>query len=70
VDAVVLDLDHNRDEVTLIAQKIKRLRPQVPTIVLTEGMLSVEGVREWADALVPKEDDPEALVQSLERELN
>ena len=69
VDAVVLDLDRNHSEVTLIAQQIKRLRPQVPTIVLAETKAPVDGIRAVADALVLKEDTPEALVTSLEKVL-
>ncbi len=69
VDAAVLDLDRNHAEVTLIAREIKRHRPRLPTIVLTEEAASVEGVRELADVLVPKEKDPETLVQSLRKVL-
>src|ERR1035438_1324884 len=42
VDAAVLDMDHNRNEVTVIAQEIKRLRPKLPTIVLTEGPVAMD----------------------------
>jgi CheY-like chemotaxis protein len=66
VHAVVLDLEHNRDDITVVAQEIKRLRPQVLTLVLTEGTLPVGEVHEIADALVPKEHGPEMLVKSLE----
>jgi CheY-like chemotaxis protein len=65
VHAVVLDLDHNDEDVTLIAQEIKRLRPEVPTIVLTETAGPVNGVSELADALVPKEDGHNPLLKSL-----
>ena len=65
VDAVVLDVDHNHAEVALIAREIKQRRPQVRTIVLAESPAEVDGVRELADAVVPKED-PE-LVKSLQR---
>jgi DNA-binding NtrC family response regulator len=64
VDAAVLDMDNNRNEVTVIAQEIKRLRPKLPTIVLTEGPVAMD--RQLADALVPKESGPEKLVKSLE----
>lgn len=69
VDAAVLDLDHMGAEVTLIAQEIKRRRPHVPTILLTEATAPVDGVCDLADALVPKENDPESLVKSLEKVL-
>jgi len=66
VDAVVLDLDGNRAEIALIAREIKRCRPEIPTIVLAESPAKAEGVRELADALVPKENPPE-LVKSLQK---
>ena|ERR1017187_4826431 len=65
VDAAVLDMDHNRNEVTVIAQEIKRLRPKLPTIVLTEGPVAMDW--QLADALVPKESGPETLVKSLKK---
>jgi DNA-binding response OmpR family regulator len=70
VHAVVLDLEHNRDDITVVAQEIKRLRPQVPTLVLTEGTLPVGDVHKIADAIVSKEHDPEVLVRSLEELLD
>lgn len=68
VDAVVLDLDHNCAEVTLITDEIKRLRPQFPTIVLTEGA-APDALRARADTLIPKGND-EALLASLEKILS
>jgi DNA-binding response OmpR family regulator len=65
VHAAVLDLDRNHEDVTLIAQEIKRLRPGVPTIVLTETAEPVDEVRELADALVPKEAGHSPLLKSL-----
>jgi DNA-binding response OmpR family regulator len=65
VDAVVLDLDRNSAEVALVAAEIKRCRPQVPTILLTEGTAAVT-LCELADALVPKRDNLEMLVTTLE----
>jgi hypothetical protein len=56
---------HNRNEVTVIAQEIKRLRPTLPTIVLTEGPVAMDW--QLADALVPKESGTETLVKSLEK---
>jgi DNA-binding NtrC family response regulator len=65
VDAVLLDLDHNHSEVTLIAEEIKRLRPELPTIVLVAGP-APDGVLKLADVLVPKERYDEVL-GSLEK---
>ena len=68
VGAVLLDLDHNHSEVTLIAEEIKRLRPELPTIVLVAGP-APDAVLQLADALVPKERYDEVL-GSLEKILS
>jgi DNA-binding response OmpR family regulator len=66
VDAVVLDLDRNHAEVALVASEIKRCRPQVPTIVLTEGTAPPARVHKLADALVPGRDNLSMLVTTLD----
>jgi DNA-binding NtrC family response regulator len=66
VDAVVLDLDRNHDEVTLVATAIKRCRPQVPTILLAEETAALHRAHELADALVQKRDDLGMLITALE----
>ena len=66
VDAVVLDLDRNHAEVTLVAREIKRFRPQVPTILLTEGKAPVDGAGQLADALVSNRDNLGMLATALE----
>ena len=65
VDVLVWDLDHNHAEVTLITNEIRQLRPQFPTIVLTEGA-APDTLRALADTLIPKGND-EVLVASLEK---
>jgi DNA-binding response OmpR family regulator len=70
VDAVVLDLDGNHAEVTLVATAIRRCRPRVPTILLAEGTADLERVHELTDALVPKRDDPGMLIAVLDTVLN
>ena len=73
VHVVVIDLDRNAVEMTVIAREIKRRRPSVPTIVLTERSgrehRSAELCR-MADLLVPKEHGPEALVEGVEKALD
>jgi DNA-binding NtrC family response regulator len=66
VDAVVLDLDRNHAEVTLVATAIKRCRPQVPTILLAEETAALHRANELADALVQKRDDLGMLITALE----
>ncbi|HME35265.1 MAG TPA: response regulator [Candidatus Sulfotelmatobacter sp.] len=70
VDAVVLDLDRNHDEVTMVAAEIKRRRPQTPTILLTEGTAAPERACELADALLPKRDDLDMLATALKNVLD
>ncbi len=65
VDAVVLDLDRNHAEVRLIAEEIKRLKPEIPAILLTETKAVSHGLGELSDAVVTKDSDPEILLQSL-----
>jgi DNA-binding NtrC family response regulator len=69
VDAVVLDLDRNSAEVTLVAKELKRCRPQLPTIVVADGPVAMAAAHELADALVPKRDNLEMLVSALENVL-
>ena len=66
VDAVVLDLDRNHTEVMLVATAIKRSRPQVPTILLTDETAPLPDAHELADALIPKRDDLGLLITALE----
>src|ERR1039457_6501967 len=65
VDTVVLDLDRDQAEITLVASEIKRCRPQMPMILLTAGG-PPNGAHELADALVPKRDNLRLLVTALE----
>ena len=66
VDAVVLDLDRNVAEVALVAKMLKRCRPHLPTVVLTDGAAPAEGIDELADAHVPHRHNVELLVNVLE----
>jgi len=66
VEAVVLDLDRNHAEILLVATEIRRCRPQLPTILLTEGTALPHRAHELAAALVPKRDDLGMLVTALE----
>ena len=70
VDAVVLHLDGNHAEIAVIARQIKKLRPQVTTILLTEHTVSVDGVHTLVDDVVHKGDGPETLMKSLVENLS
>jgi len=65
VDAVVLDLDRNHAEVYLIAREIKRLKPEIPAILVTKAEVVSQGLSELSDAVVANDGDPEILLQSL-----
>jgi DNA-binding NtrC family response regulator len=65
VDAVVLDLDRNHAEVRLIAEEIKRLKPEIPAILWTETKAVSHGLGELSDAVVTKDSDHEILLQFL-----
>jgi DNA-binding NtrC family response regulator len=70
VNVVLIDLDRNIAEMTLIGEEIKRLRPGVPTIVLTEGLAPMRRAPKLcglADVLVSKERGIEALVESVRK---
>lgn len=66
VDAVVLDVDRNHEEIALVATEIKRCRPQMPTIMLVEGAALPHRAHELADALVPKRGNVELLITTLD----
>ncbi len=66
VDAVVLDLDRNHAEVALVASEIKRGRPQLPTILLADETTHPGRAHDLADALVPRRDNVEMLITTLE----
>ena len=67
VDVAVIDMDSNSSELAVIAQEIKRIRPDLPLLLLTEAEAETDDARALADALLPKQHDPETLVQSLQR---
>jgi response regulator RpfG family c-di-GMP phosphodiesterase len=70
VDAVVLHLDGNQAEITVIARQIKKLRPQVTTILLTENTAPADCVHTLVDRVVRKGDGPETLMKSLVENLS
>lgn len=51
----MLDFDRSHAEVYLIAQEIKRLKPKIPAIVVTETEVVSQGLSERSDAVVAKE---------------
>ena len=70
VDAVVLDQAGNYAEVEVIAREIKRTRPRVPTILLTERAASQDRLHTLTDAMVAQRNDVSALAEALHALLN
>lgn len=68
VDAVVLDLNDDGVECALIAGELKRLRPELPIIMMvTPGNMLAEGATAQADALVAKTEEIDSLLAALNR---
>jgi DNA-binding response OmpR family regulator len=66
VDVVVVDLNDDGVEAALITGELKRLRPQVPVVmVVTDGKDLVDGATQQADAVVAKSQEALALVDAL-----
>jgi hypothetical protein len=66
VDAVVVDLDDDGTEAALIIGELKRLRPEVPVIMLaTDEELLAPGVTQQADAVIIKSQEEHSLIDAL-----
>jgi DNA-binding response OmpR family regulator len=66
VDAVVLDLDDDRTEAALIIGELKRLRPDVPVIMLaTDEKLLAPGATQRANAVIMKSQEEHSLIDAL-----
>jgi hypothetical protein len=66
IDAAVLELDRNPSDVLLIAQEIERVRASIPIIVVVHAAQTLDGFRDLADAVLPKEVGSGILLRSLE----
>lgn len=66
VDAVVLDFNDDGSESALIASELKKLRPQIPVVIVVgEGTTLVKGATEQADAVVMKSEETLRLTEAL-----
>jgi CheY-like chemotaxis protein len=66
VDAVILDLNDDGVESALIAGELKRLRPEVPVIMLVAEMNALApGATDQADAVVVKSEETLRLPDAL-----
>jgi CheY-like chemotaxis protein len=68
VDAVVIDLDDDGAEAALIAGELKRLRPEVPiVIVVTDEKELANGATQQASGVVMKSQEGHMLVEVLQK---
>jgi CheY-like chemotaxis protein len=66
VDAVVVDLNDDGTEAALIIGELKRLRPEVPVImVATDEKLLAPGATKQADAVIIKSQEEHSLSDAL-----
>lgn len=67
VDAVVIDLNHDGSESALIAGELKRLRPEVPVVILVnDGKDLADEATKQASAVLKKSEDADKLIHTLE----
>jgi hypothetical protein len=69
VDAVVLELDRNYDDVQLIAQEIEGLQVSIPTVVVVHMAQTLESLCDLVDAVILKKSDSAMLMKSLRQVL-
>jgi DNA-binding response OmpR family regulator len=70
VDVVVVDLNGDGTDTALITGELKRLRPEIPVIVLVARRETIiEGALQQADAVVLKSEETTELPEVLRRVL-
>jgi DNA-binding response OmpR family regulator len=66
VDAVVVDLNGDGAEAALITGELKRLRPEMPVIMLVAGAETLaDGATQQANAVVVKSQEARMLIDAL-----
>lgn len=65
VNAVVVDLNNDGSEAALITGELKRLRPEVPVILVQEEKVLTPGATEQASAVVSKSQEDVHLIKAL-----
>jgi DNA-binding NarL/FixJ family response regulator len=66
VDVVVVDLDDDGTEAALITGELKRVRPEVPVIILvTDEKALANGATQEASAVVMKSQEADPLIEAL-----
>jgi DNA-binding response OmpR family regulator len=70
VDAVVLDYELSLLQGAAVAAEMKKLKPQVPIVMLTDHLELTDGILKSVDALVTKSDGPHFLWATVHFILN
>jgi DNA-binding response OmpR family regulator len=70
VDAVVLDYELNLLQGAAVAAEMKKVKPQVPIVMLTDHLELTDGTLKSVDALVTKSDGPHFLWATVHFILN
>src|SRR4029077_782132 len=70
VDAVVLDYELSLLQGATVAAEMKKLKPQVPIVMLTDHLELADGTLKSVDALVTKSDGPHFLWATVHFILN
>jgi DNA-binding response OmpR family regulator len=70
IDAVVLDHELSLLQGAAVAAEMKKLKPQVPIVMLTDHLELTDGTLKSVDALVTKSDGPHFLWATVHFILN
>ena len=70
VDAVVLDYELSLLQGAAVATEMKKVKPQVPIVMLTDHLELTDGTLKSVDALVTKSDGPHFLWATVHFILN
>lgn len=65
VDAVVVDFNGGGPESALITGELKRLRPEIPVILLTTAGSPAKEAIQQANVVIPKSEEASRLVDAL-----
>jgi DNA-binding response OmpR family regulator len=65
VDAIVLDYHLGLLDGETVAAEIKKIKPEMPIVMLAPGLDLPVSALSWVDALVPKADGPDLLLATI-----
>ena len=65
VDAIVLDYHLGLLDGGTVAAEIKKIKPEMPIVMLAAGLELPVSALSWVDALVPKADGPDVLLATI-----